>query len=302
MKRLVAAMTVAVLGAGFAAPAADVSPFQLEAEARYMDTSEEGGMMDMSIIGVGATYAFESVDPGSNPVEEAQFLARVPYAGLKIGFVGGDANTPMGLADMGGTQLMIGGGYADESVPVAVDLEFTTGSIDMDTPAIAGEMDVSGLDLQVGGFVAPNLLVGLIYETEDMEITIPGVGVVAESEESAIGIGAKWVQELGTGGSALNVELDYVSTTEESPGSPDVDGSEFGIGVDYYFNQLVGVGIGFGTISSDDPDEEGSTFGVRASYNAGTSVGVRVEWEKTSHDLAGVDDDDSFMVSVIGRF
>ncbi|MHC5053425.1 MAG: porin [Planctomycetota bacterium] len=303
MKRLVAATTVAVLGValvGFSTRAADVSPFQLEAELMYEDSSE-GDVIETSVIGVGATYAFRSIDPGSAPIEEAHFLSREPYAGLGIGFISGDS-TLFIPADLSGTQLIIGAGYADKEVPVAVDFEFFTVGVDVEAPGVEGEMENSGMDLMVSCFVMPNLAVGLTYETSDMEVTIAGMGTLMESDQSGIGVAAKWVQELGTNGSAVNVEFGYSGVTAESPGSPDEDASIIEIGADYYFNQLVGVGFGLELLSADAADDDATTFGLRASYNAGSKVGVRLAWEKTSYDAAGAEDDDELTISVVGRF
>ncbi len=304
MNRLIAAMTVVVLGitlVGFSARAADVSPFQLEAEVMYEDASE-GDTVDTSVIGIGAMYSFKSVDPGSNPIEEAAFLARVPYVGLNVGFLSGDMDVGLGFPiDMDGTGIGVTAGYADSDVPLAVTLSYSSQGADLSALGNTGTVDMSELQFEVGAFVMPNLLVGLTYGSGDMKMTVAGMGTVMEMDQSAIGFAAKWVQDLGTNGSAVNVEFGYSGITVESPGDPDEEGSVIEIGADYYINQLVGIGVGVGLLSGDDADDDATTFGVRASYNAGSKVGFRVAWEKTTYE-DNSEDDDELTISVVGRF
>jgi hypothetical protein len=302
MKRLIAAMTAVVLGVtlvGFSSRAADVSPFQLEAGLVYEDSSE-GGIADTTVIGVGAVYSFMSVDPGSNPIAEAAFLARVPFVGLNVGFLSGDMDVGFGIPiDLDGTRIGVMAGYADSGMPLAVTFSYSSESADLSALGITGTADTSDLEFGVGAFVMPNLLVSLTYGSGDTEMTAPGFGTM-EMDQRAIGFAAKWVQELGTNGSAVNVEFGYSGITVESPGDPDEEGSVIEIGADYYINQLVGIGVGIELLSGDEADDDATTFGVRASYNAGSKLGVRLAWEKTTYEDDS--EDKELTISVVGRF
>lgn len=305
-RRIAAVVTGVAVGLVFGigprgARAADIEPFQIGADFS-VEVEEEGDDSETTIIGIGGRYFFKSVDPGSGPVEEADFLARVPYAGLMVGFLSGDA---LG-ADVSGKMFMIAGGFADENAPVSIEVMYGTSGMDLEAAAPPDEtMDMSRLGLDIGCFVMPNLLVGLSYGAADTELGIDGVGTVMEMDESSIGFFGKWVQELGNGG-AINVEVEYSSVTMEATilgfPLPEMEGSEFEIGVDYYFNQLIGVGIGLESASSDAPDDEATTFEIRATWNLGTCFGAGISYKTTSYDQAGIEDDTAFEISIVGRF
>jgi hypothetical protein len=299
MRTLCAAATVAVIVAALGGPPAraeTVGPYQVEAEGRYMNMSEDS--VEFSMFGAGGLYAFESVDPGTGPLEESLFLARVPSAGAMLGLASFEID--LGVpAELDGLMFGLMGGYADKDVPVGVDLEFNTADLDGDVAGTTVTLEMSELDLEVGYFVLPNLRVGIAYEKEEMEISAPGSGTFKD-EASGFGVAGKWVEDLGDG-MAVNVEAGYSSLTMDD-GTVERDGSLIRIGGDFYFTQLVGVGFGLELISGDQPSDDATTFEIRFSWNQNTNFGAGVSWERTSYDEPGSDDVDTFTLSAVGRF
>jgi len=300
MRRLTgAAALLVVVGLG-TARAQNVSPYQGQAELLYDAMTSDS--MDMTVVGVGGVYAFKSVDPGDGPLDESLFLARVPNAGAMLGFVTGEADMG-GPVDLSGTEFGITAGYADENVPVGVDLMYTIGAIEMDMGGgVGGTVDMSGLDVKAGYFVMPGLIVGLSYELETSKVKIDGMGTVSDSDTTGIGLVGKWVQKL-SGGTAVNAEISITSATTEEVGSPDETDSIVLLSGDYYLNQLIGVGLGLTFTSGDDKSAEGTALEIRARCNLNTKFGVGVSYETFTAKSSNQGEDSSTLtISVVGRF
>lgn len=304
MKKVVAAMAVlAVALVGSSARAQDVGPFQIEAEFSieieadgYGDLVRLPLDMDTTTVGVGGGYAFKSVDPGTGPLDEALFLARVPYAGARLGFTSGE----FGSADLSGTELRIMGVYADENIPVVADLMLMTGALDIDAAGVSGDMDRTAFALKAGYLAMPNLLVGLSYGSETMKMKVSGT-TLAEMDMSSIGVAGKLVQELGNG-TALNVEVAYSTLTVDTGAPDDWEATRLAIGADYYLTQLIGVGLGLEFFAGDEDDDDQTTFEIRARWNLNTNFGAGISIGTTSYEASGVDDSTVFEISAVGRF
>jgi hypothetical protein len=306
MKKLSVAFA-AVLAAGAVtvgagtARAQSVEPYQIEA-ALFLE-SESSDDTDMNIIGLGGQYAFKSVDPGTGPLNEAVFLARVPWASASVGMASGtaDIGAPSD-ADITGTMISIGGSYADPNVPVRADLSYSMGDIKLDAGAgNEATADMTMLGVKAGYFVMPNLVAGVSYGLDTTKIESGGATVM-EGDTTSIGVVGKWVQELA-GGSAINAELGFDAVTDKVEGvSGDHKANVLSLVCDYYFTQLIGAGVALEMEAGEDSDDDSTTIGARFMWNLNTTLGATVSYDVTSYEASGVDDTTTLGVSVIGRF
>ena len=298
MRSLVAVVVVAF--AGVSAWAQGIEPFRGEAGLYYENSSE--GDAETTMIGVGGVAAFESVDPGTGPINEAIFLSRVPQVGFVVGTREVETDILGPTVDADGMEFRITGGYASKDVPIGLDLEYSTGSADGDVLGTDFSLAVTELDLRAGYFAMPNLLVGVTYGVEKGEGEVEGAGTVIEIEDTSIGVGGKWVQEVGNG-AAVNVEAGYRSVTREMAGAPDdYESTQVEFGVDFYPNQLIGVGVGFTLVSGEDDDDDVAVIAVRAKLNVGTKLGVSLSYETIDYEDPSADDGKTVTISAVARF
>jgi len=277
---------MAVLGGvliGCSARVADVGPFQIEAALLYYST-ETGTPMETSGIGLGGMYFFKSVHPGTAPLSEAFFLARVSALSVVVAALdGGAASSPSGPLEIDGTAYGVTGYCADKSFPLALEVSYTTD--ESDTTGAAGTLgiEMSFLDVQVSYFPRDNLELGLTYRNIDQQVTPAGGGPPIETDGSAFGFAGKWVHGFANG-TAVNVEAEYTSKTEEEAGSPAKDVTAMELSSVFYVNQLLGFGVGYGSESGDVAADDSTTWKASIRWNLGTRLGGLLSYSDTSFE------------------
>jgi len=263
--------------------------YRFETSASYLSVDADD--VEVTAYGLAGTFHFVPVNVSGNPLAEAAFMERIGDVSLMIGQTeydtnGGDADGPVY-----GISLL----YAQPGKPIVAKASWNKEDIEIDGLGDE-EITTDAYGVGIGAYLGDALRLMVSYDRSEMEESWSA----AETENDIFGCEVKWVNEMAND-RALNLEGEIVFDSYDD-GADDGTNTIFGIAGDYYFNSSISAGAMAALNTGDNEGDEGITMGLRSRLFIVPQFSIAGEYGHFSADNDGVEDSDSFEITLALRF